>query len=271
MPNARAQELVEGLQKTIFEFMREHKVTHDEYRVATDLLAETIQAGEQSLLYDIFFEAEVTDIANTGRDGSPEAIEGPFYLPGAPELEAPFMLTQRADEKGDVLLFMGRVTDTAGRPLADAEIDLWHADADGRYSNIDPSVPAWNLRGRFRTDAEGRYKVRTIVPQSYEIPKCGPTGRVLDALGRHCFRPAHLHVKIRHPDVGEMTSQIYFKGGRYLESDSANAVRDGLIAELIRHERDEDLAAHNLDKPYFDVTYNFVLPSGVLAVARAVA
>ena len=81
MSNGRVKDLVEGLEKTILEFMREHRVTHHEYRAAINLLVETVKAGEKSLLYDVFFEAEATDIGNIGREGSPEAIEGPFFLP----------------------------------------------------------------------------------------------------------------------------------------------------------------------------------------------
>jgi protocatechuate 3,4-dioxygenase beta subunit len=86
------------------------------------------------------------------------------------------------------------VTGMGGRPLVGVELDLWHADADGHYSNIHPGIPDWNLRGRLFTDEQGRYIVKTIVPPPYEIPKDGPTGRVVKALGRHFFRPAHLHV-----------------------------------------------------------------------------
>ena len=271
MSNGRVKDLVEGLEKTILEFMREHRVTHHEYRAAINLLVETVKAGEESLLYDVFFEAEATDIGNIGREGSPEAIEGPFFLPGAPQLKAPYVLTQRPDEAGEILYFKGRVFDASHEPLANAELDLWHANSDGFYSNIHPSVPAWNLRGRFRTDAEGRFEVRTIVPPPYEIPKNGPTGRLLNALGRHFFRPAHLHVKIRHPEKGEITSQLYFRGGSYLDSDVANAVRDGLVADLVRHESKKELAARNLDKPFFELTYDFVLSPHDAPAARAVA
>lgn len=217
MSNDRIKTVVEDLERVLIAFMRKHRITHDEYRAATDILVETVKAGEESLLYDVFLEAEATDIGNVGRDGSPEAIEGPFCIPGAPQLERPYVLPQRPDERGDVLFFNGRVTDTSGRPLANAELDVWHADADGLYSNIHPNVPDWNLRGRFYTDASGWYEVRTIVLPLYEIPKDGPTGRMLNAIGRHFFRPAHLHVKVRDDRHGEMTSQRYFKGGKYLE------------------------------------------------------
>jgi catechol 1,2-dioxygenase len=259
MANERVKTVVEGLERLVLDFMRKHRVTHDEYRAATDILVQMVKVGEESLLCDVFFEAAATDIGNIDRAGSPEAIEGPFYIPGAPLLKAPYVLPHRPDEPGDVLFFNGRVVDTTGGGLRDVEIDLWHADANGLYSNIHPGIPEWNLRGRCHTDSNGWYEVRTIVPSPYEIPKNGPTGRVLNALGRHFFRPAHLHIKLRHSGHGEMTSQLYFKGGKYLDNDVANAVRDGLVAELIRHDSPKDLASRHLDQPYYEVRYDFTL------------
>ncbi|HZU62130.1 MAG TPA: hypothetical protein VFF98_00490 [Novosphingobium sp.] len=247
------------LEQTLLAFIRKHGINHAEYRRATDLLIATIKEGEESLLPDVFFEAETTNIGNLQRAGSGEAIEGPFYFPGAPLLTSPARLPQRDNEAGDILFFSGRVTTPAGDPVPGAEIDVWQADARGLYSQIHPGIPDWNLRGRLRTDEEGRYALQTIMPPPYEIPKNGPTGRVLAALGRHFFRPAHLHVKLRHANLGEMTSQLYFHGDPYLESDVANAVRDDLIVDLVRHASQQALADRKLDQPFFEASYDFVL------------
>ncbi|MEA2296462.1 MAG: catechol 1,2-dioxygenase [Solirubrobacteraceae bacterium] len=232
MSNQRVLEVVEDIERTLLELFRKHQVTHDEYRAATDLIIASIKEGEESLLFDVFFEAEATDAINFGRVGSPAAIEGPFYLPGAPHLQAPCVMPQRPDEQGEPLVFRGTVFSTEGAPLAGAELDIWHADADGLYSNIHPGIPDWNLRGRLHTGEDGSFEVQTILPPPYEIPKHGPTGRVLSGLGRHCFRPAHLHLKVRAPQREELTSQLYFAGGEYLDDDVANAVRDGLVLAL---------------------------------------
>jgi catechol 1,2-dioxygenase len=259
MATTRTQIVLGDLEQTLRQFIRKHKITHDEYRQAVNVLIASVKAGEESLLCDVFFEAEATDIDNIDRSGSDGAVEGPFYLPDAPWLDAPYMLPQRPDETGDMLILRGQVTSSEGIPLAGAELDMWQADANGFYSNIHPDTPDWNLRGRFHAGSDGNFEVRTIVPPPYEIPKEGPTGRVLGALGRHFFRPAHLHLKIRHPQYRELTSQIYFEGGDYLESDVANAVRKGLIAPLIRRDDPKELAARGLHKPCFEVRYDFVL------------
>jgi catechol 1,2-dioxygenase len=248
MSNQRLLEVVGDVERTLLELFRKHRVTHDEYRAATDLVIASIREGEETLLFDVFFEAEATDAINVGRVGSPAAIEGPFYLAGAPALQRPYVMPQRPDEQGEPFTFRGTVSSTEGAPLAGAELDIWHADAAGLYSNIHPGIPDWNLRGRLQTSEDGSFEVRTTLPPPYEIPKHGPTGRVLSGLGRHFFRPAHLHLKVRASDHEELTSQLYFAGGEYLDDDVANGVRDGLVLTL-----EHDGAA-------WQTTYDFVLP-----------
>jgi catechol 1,2-dioxygenase len=259
MTDNRARMLIEDLERTMQDFIRKHHITHDEYRKATEILVGTVRAGEESLLFDVFLEAAATDTDNLAKSGSVAAIEGPFYLPGAPLLEPPHVLPQRPDERGEVLFFSGTVTDATGTPLAGAELDMWQADAKGHYSNIHPDLPPFTLRGRFRTDADGAFEIRTILPPPYEIPKDGPTGIVLNTLGRHFFRPAHLHLKIRHPGHEELTSQLYFSGGEWLGSDVANAVRDELVLTLGRHDDPGDLASRGLSAPYLSARYDFAL------------
>jgi catechol 1,2-dioxygenase len=259
MISERIRFILEDLEETLLQFIRKHEITHEEYRCATDTLVASVKAGEGSLLYDVFFEAAATDTGNIGKRGSLEAIEGPFYLPNAPSLEAPYVLPQRPDEAGDVLFFRGRVTSSDGEPLAGVELDMWQADAEGLYSNIHPNTTEWNLRGRFHSGDDGTFEVRTIVPPPYEIPKGGPTGIVLKILRRHFFRPAHLHLKVSHPQYRSLTSLVYFDGGDYLNSDVANAVREDLVAKLVRREDSNDLAARGLDKPYFEVSLDFIL------------
>lgn len=260
MNHERTKAVVEDLERVLVDFLHKHQITHEEYRHATDLLIATVKAGEETLLYDVFLEAEATEIGSRTRTGSPQALEGPFYLPGAPRLLHPFAMPRRTDERGDDLLFTGSVSTPSGDPIAGAELDIWQADAEGLYSNIHPGIPDWNLRGRVESGKDGRFEVRSIVPPPYEIPKSGPTGTLLNVLGRHFFRPAHLHVKVRHQDFFELTTQLYFEGGEYLDSDVANGVRDGLVTPLLR--RDDGSSA-----PSFEVHYDFVLATRPLAMA----
>lgn len=260
MDQERLKKILLDFEKNILDFMRKHNINHDEYREATKLLVSSIKEGEESLLPDVFFEAQATNIGNSEKSGSHEAIEGPFYIPGSPVINNPGWLPMRPDEAGEALVFKGRVLDVDGTPIKGATVDLWHADAAGLYSNIHPGIPEWNLRGQLLTDDCGRYEFRTILPPPYEIPKHGSTGKVLAALGRHVYRPAHLHVKVRHPAYGEMTSQLYFEGGDYLDSDVAGAVRDDLIARAERREAQEGIITlRGLQVPYFELAYDFFL------------
>lgn len=259
MVNERLVSVFADLEKTLKDFIVKHHITHDEYRAFTKTIDEVVRAGEGFLLFDVFLENASTDATYADRPGTVEAIEGPFYLPGAPPLERPYVMPQRPDEEGDVLIFGGQVRSSSGEPLPGAEIDMWHADAKGDYSGFAPGVPEWNLRGRFLAGYDGTFEVRTIVPPPYEIPKEGPTGRLLRALGRHCFRPAHLHLKVRHPGYVELCTQLFMPGDPWLDSDVAGAVKDSLVAELAKRDDPAAIRGRGLDRPFFETRYDLVL------------
>lgn len=268
MTNSRVLTVVEDLERTLLQFIRKHGITHEEYRIATDLIIAEVLAGEASLLFDVFLEAETTDVGNVGRSGSMEAIEGPFYLADAPELAGPpYVMPQRPDEAGDPLVFAGHVRSADGTPLAGAELDMWHADADGLYSQVHPGIPDFNLRGRFFTAPDGSFEVTTILPPPYEIPKDGPTGTVLKALGRHFFRPAHLHLKVSHPGYRPITSQLYFAGGKYLDNDVANAVREDLVLTLTRQDNPDAVSERGLNAGFFCASHDFQLSEDLARVS----
>lgn len=258
MSDNRTRALLEDLERVLFDYIDRNKITHDEFRAATDVIVGTVKAGEESMMFDVLLGARVMDNSNALREGSIEGIEGPFYTPGAPRIATPAKLPQRVDEEGDVLFFEGQVRSVDGRPLEGAEIDIWQADAKGLYSNFH-EAPDWNLRGIVPTDADGRFSIQTMVPPPYEIPYKGPTGVVLAAMGRHFFRAAHLHVKVRVSGFNEINSLIYFRGDQYLDSDAANAIRDDLIADLVAVDEPSRIADRNVSGPFYEVRYDFVL------------
>ena len=128
----RVCHLLEELEQILVDFIREHDVTHAEYRTATEFIIASVKAGEESLLFDVFLEAESVDNDNLRHQGTIEAIEGPFYLPGAPMLEPPFRLPRRADENGNALIFSGRVIDTDGNAKPDIGYRLTFRTEDRR-------------------------------------------------------------------------------------------------------------------------------------------
>lgn len=258
MDTDRTKELLVELEQVLFDYIDRNHITHDEFRAATNVIVGTVKSGEESMMFDVLLGARVMDNSNGLREGSIEGIEGPFYSPGAPHLSNPGTLPQRSDEPGDVLLFTGQARTVEGAALAGTEIDIWQADANGLYSNFH-GTPDWNLRGIVLTDADGRFDVQTIVPPPYEIPNNGPTGVVLAAMGRHFFRAAHLHVKVRQPGYSEINSLIYFNGDQYLDSDAANAIRNDLITDLIKVDDAALIAGRGMSAPFYEARYDFVL------------
>ena len=258
--NERLVELLNDLvDNYLREFIRKNKVTPTEYRQAVKFLEKTGNSGEIPLMMDVFLETTVDEVAYGQWAGSPTAIESPFYIEGAPILEPPYELPHRDEEPGHVMFFCGQVCDQEGNPLKCVELDMWQSDANGVYSNIVPSVPEFNLRGRFYTDEAGRFEVRSIVPVPYEVPEEWLTAQLLRAIGRHTWRPAHIHVKLRHENFHPLTTQIYFEGGEWVNDDFIGAVKDGLVARLEKHDDPSDYRQRGLDEPYYTVNYDFVL------------
>lgn len=262
MENERLVKIFEDLEDLLQEWIRRHGITSQEYWAGVRFLERTAAADEIPLLTNVFLEHVVDEVGyrQRGEEGTPTCIEGPYYIEGAPELERPYVMPMRDDEPGDLLVFQGRVDSSGGGPIAGALIDLWQADAEGVYSNVDPRPPEFNLRGRFRSDEEGRFEVLTIVPAAYTIPHEGPTGELLTLLGRHPWRPAHLHVKLTADGHLPLTTQLYFEGDEYLESDAASAVKPGLVTELVRCDDEGAMRERGLEQPFFTLAYDFELP-----------
>lgn len=228
--------LVDDFLRLIRDFITERQLTYREYNAVMEYVISVGQKGEWPLFLDAFFESWINTSTYDRGDWTPSAITGPYYKPGAPILQAPFTLPMRTDEPGEPLTFHARVTDPAGAAINGALIDVWHSTADGDYSFFSPVLPdEFLLRGRVPVDADGRATFHSIVPGPYEIPKDGPTGYLInDVLGRHSWRPAHLHFTVSAPGHQTLTTQLYFKGDRYLDSDCCSAVKPELIVELTR-------------------------------------
>jgi len=225
-------DVLDGLQRVI----REHRVTQEEFRLATAWLTEAgTQPNEIPLLLEVLLASTVDDVNFAVENGTENTVEGPFHVPGAPLLTAPHVLPMRPDEPGERLLFSGTVRSADGAPLAGAMLDVWQISADGGYSHFHAGFPEYNLRGRLTANEQGRFEFLTVVPQPYEIPKEGATGRLLAALGRTAYRPAHVHVKLSHEGHRPLTTQIYFEGDPWLDRDAVvGATKASLVTRLVR-------------------------------------
>ena len=140
-------------------------------------------------------------------------------------------IQMREDEGGTPLVWRGQVTSTDGSALAGAKVELWHADADGFYSQFAPGIPELNLRGSFTTGADGRFEITTVQPAPYQIPTDGSCGKLIAAAGWHAWRPAHIHVKASADGHELLTAQLYFPGDEHNSDDIASAVKPELILD----------------------------------------
>jgi catechol 1,2-dioxygenase len=219
-----AREVLDAVHATI----RRHRVSYDEYNALKAWLIGVGQDGEWPLFLDVWVEHVIEDVATSHRHGNKGSIEGPYYVPDAPELGADATLPMRDGEAGTPLVWEGQITSTDGKPLA-GKVELWHADSDGFYSQFAPGIPQWNLRGSISTGADGRFRITTIRPAPYQIPTDGSCGKLIAAAGWHAWRPAHLHVKVSAPGHEMLTAQLYFPGDPHNGDDIADAVKPELM------------------------------------------
>lgn len=192
--------------------------------------------------------------------GTPRTIEGPLYVAGAPESVGFARLDDGSESaEGDVLFMQGKVLDENGQPIAGAKVEVWHANLMGNYSFFDKSQPAFNLRRTIITDADGSYQFRSIVPSGYGCPPDGTTQALLNQLGRHGRRPAHIHFFASADGFRKLTTQINIDGDEYLWDDFAFASREGLVPQVNKISAPEVLDSRQLDKPFSSIDFNFTL------------
>ncbi len=230
--------------------VKEVEPTQDEWMAAIQFLTATGQMcddrrQEWILLSDVLGVSMLVDAINNRKpaEATPSTVLGPFHVAGAPELPAGANISH--DGKGEPLLVTGRVLDEVDRPITDAELDVWQTSPDGFYDVQQPDVqPAMNLRGRFRTDAKGQFHFRSIKPCAYPIPTDGPIGQLLKNLGRHPYRPAHIHFIISADGFQPVTTHLFVEGDPYLESDAVFGVKNALIVPFVHHSTADGAEAH---------------------------
>jgi protocatechuate 3,4-dioxygenase beta subunit len=234
----RLKTVYEALIRHLHAFVSEVQLTDEEWLTAIRFLTATGQRcddvrQEFILLSDTCGVTALVDEIAAQRASAPGVTEstvlGPFFVEDAPEIGRGGTLATRAD--GVPLLVSGAVRDTNGAPVANAVLDVWGTDGTGSYDSQydDRRV---DCRGRVRTADDGTFAFRTDVPVSYPVPTDGPVGTLLNALGRHAMRPAHLHFRIHAEGYRPLTTAIYVAGDPYLDSDAVFGVRDSLIDEF---------------------------------------
>ena len=164
----------------------------------------------------------------------------------------------------------GQVRDISGKPLGGALVDVWHANTMGNYSHFDPTQAAYNLRRRIETDEHGRYRFRSIMPSGYACPPDSQTEKLLNAMGRHGNRPAHVHFFVTAPGHRKLTTQINIDGDKYLHDDFAFGTREELIAQVEHVVDAHEIHQAGLNKPFARIRFDFALTKQVVAAPTTV-
>jgi hydroxyquinol 1,2-dioxygenase len=240
-PNPRLKEIATSLTRHLHELAREVSLTPEEWEAAIQFLTEVGHITDDKrqefiLLSDTLgLSAMVDIIANRGGNighTTESSLLGPFFRNGAPTFPNDADIADGT--VGERLLVSGQVLNQSSKPIARATIDTWQASADGLYDLQQPHPDEMKLRGRFQTDDDGRFRFRSVRPSSYPVPADGPVGRMLRALGRHPYRPAHVHFMIAAPGYRTLTTALYLDGDRYLDSDAVFGAKESLIVRIER-------------------------------------
>jgi hydroxyquinol 1,2-dioxygenase len=238
-PDKRVKFLMEELVKSMHEFVRKTDLTFDEWNYAIEFLTRTGQKctptrQEFILLSDVFGVSMLVDAVNhREREGATETtVLGPFYV--GEHKAMPHGTDVSPNLTGERMFVQSRVTDLQGKPLAGVPVDIWHADDDGWYDSQKPAYETEgpSSRGRFITDADGRFFFRTILPCSYPIPTDGPVGEMIIQVRRHSMRPAHVHFLVDAPGYEPLITHVFIDGDKYLDLDVVFGVKKELIAKI---------------------------------------
>lgn len=264
-PDPRLKSVITSLVKHLHDFVRDVDLSFDEWRAAIDFLTRTGQMCSSTrqefiLLSDTLGISMLVDAINhRQRAGATETtVLGPFFVADAPR--QPLGADISGAAAGEALYVTGTVATNDGKPLADANIEVWQSDSEGFY-DVQVS-PALNLRGGFRSDAKGQFRFWSILPSCYPIPYDGPVGDMLQATKRHPYRPAHVHFMISAPGYETLVTHVFVNGDRYLDSDAVFGVKTSLIRDFETRAAGTAPDGRVLDQPWYSLNYDFRLKTG---------
>ena len=255
----RFKEIMTVLIRHLHAAVKEIEPTQEEWFQAIQFLTATGHMcddwrQEFILLSDVLGVSMLVDAINNRKPSgaSESTVLGPFHVANAPELELGSNIC--LDQKGEPMLVKGRVLDTDGAPIANAKVDVWQANDEGFYDVQQKGhQPDFNLRGVFRTDDQGRYWFNAVRPKFYPIPDDGPVGELLARIGRHPFRPAHLHYIIEADGFETLTTHTFDPDDPYIHSDAVFGVKESLIAQYM------DKTPEGSDQKQWEVKFDFIL------------
>lgn len=264
----RLGEIMASLVKHLHAFTREVDLTPEEWLAGLQFLTKTGQISTERrpefiLLSDVLGLSMMVVSLSQAREsksieGATEAtVEGPFYWPGAPEVELGGNIAEGVI--GEPAYYTGLVTDVAGKPLPGALLDLWSGNGEGNYDVQLSSEPTMQARGKIRTDAQGRYRFWSIRPTYYPIPSDGPVGDLMRATHRSINRPGHIHMMVSAEGHVPVTTHLFVADSPYLNQDAVFGKRDSLVVPFVEHPAGTAPDGTVMTQPYFTTSYDFRL------------
>jgi len=258
----RTRQVSEALVRHLHAFVREIEPTQEEWEFAIDFLTRTghmcdDKRQEFILLSDALGISMLVDAINHRMpEGVTEStVFGPFYVEDAKQYDLGADISEGVP--GTPMLITGTVSDESGKPIAGAAVNLWQSDTEGFYDV--QRLDTLALRGVLYTNDQGQFSCWAVRPAAYPIPDDGPVGQMLEAQGRHPYRPAHVHFMLEAPGYQKLVTHVFADGDQYLDSDVVFGVKNSLIREYEMHEPGVARDGRNMSEPYASLHYDFRL------------
>ncbi|WP_369370241.1 intradiol ring-cleavage dioxygenase [Promicromonospora sp. Populi] len=232
----RLRTVLQSLTRHLHAFLREVRITEDEWNQGISFLTTaghiTDDKRQEFILLSDVLGASMQTIAinNEAYGGATEAtVFGPFFVDDAPFINNGGDIAGGAT--GQPCWVEGTVTDTSGKPVPGARIEVWEADEDGFY-DVQYGDDRTSGRAHLFSEDDGGYRFWGITPTPYPIPHDGPVGALLAASGRSPMRAAHLHFMVTAPGLRTLVTHIFVRGDEQLASDSVFGVKDSLVMDF---------------------------------------
>jgi hydroxyquinol 1,2-dioxygenase len=237
--NPRLKEIADAAVRHLHAFAREVNLTPEEWLQGIQFMTAVGQACSQVrqefiLLSDVLGLSAVVNALHDKKArelGTQSSLLGPFFREGAPELPAGAQIVE--NPTAPEIVIYGKVTDNAGTPIPGAFIQIWQTSEHGLYDLQERNGEAMDMRGNFRTDADGNYHFRTVRPLGYSIPMDGPVGELVQRQNRHGMRPSHIHCLIGADGHRELVTALYFADDPNIDSDTVFGVSRSLVVDAV--------------------------------------
>lgn len=265
--NPRVREIMASLAKHLHEFAKETRLTHEEWNQGLELLRwtgniTTPQRDEFVLMSDVLGLSSLVDMLHSNEAATSSSVLGPFHISNPPKMPMGSDLRKHYD--GELILVQGKVTDTNGNPIGGATLDIWQTAPNGLYSSQDEEQDEYSFHAMFTTDVDGEYCFTTVRPVSYTVPTDGPVGQLLNATGRHPWRPSHLHYIVKAEGFNPLVTEVFPDDDPYLDQDTVFGVRTDLVISYVKQTADQfpdkglELSG-NVNEDYSRVDFDIVL------------